>query len=173
MSEYELCLYHHGVKGMKWGVRRSRRNTAKKKYRKRVDDAFSKYEKSIADIEKPYKKGQNLSAKDQAREAAAEKRYRDEAAKAKSDYKTAKKSERKATNEKLKKAAIKTAAKGAKVASKLALYSTLDDVFYGGTGKKIAKEALVQTGRAAVTAFVMARGGYDIKWYDKYGRRVG
>ena len=173
MVEYELYLCHHGVKGMKWGVRRSRNNTAKKKYKKRVNDAFNRYEKSIADIEKPYKRGQTLSAKDQAREAAAEKRYRDEATKAKADYKTVRKVERKATNEKLKKAAIKTAAKGAKVASKLAMYSALDDVFYGGAGKKIAKETLVQTGRAATTAVLMAMGRYDIKWYDKYGRRVG
>lgn len=173
MPEYELYLCHHGVKGMKWGVRRSRRNTAKKKYKKRVNDAFNRYEKSIADIEKPYKRGQTLSTKDQAREAAVEKRYRDEATKAKADYKTARKVERKATNEKLKKASIKTATKGLEVASKLAMYSALDDVFYGGAGKKIAKETLVQTGRAAVTAFIMARGGYDIKWYDKYGRRVG
>lgn len=173
MDNYELCLYHHGVKGMKWGVRRSRRSTAKKKYRKRVDDAFNTYEKTISNIEKPYRRGQNLSTKDQAREAAAEKRYRDTVTKAKSDYKAVKKAERKATVEEIRNKAVKTAGKGAKVASKLALYSTIDDVFYGGVGKKIAKETIVNTGRAAITAFMMARGDYDIKWYDKQGRRVG
>lgn len=69
--------------------------------------------------------------------------------------------------------ARKTITKGAEITSKLLTASVVDDVFYGGAGKKIAKEAVVQTGRAAVTAYTMARGGYDIKWYDKHGRRVG
>ena len=74
---------------------------------------------------------------------------------------------------KTKKRIAKTVAKGAEVTSKLLLASAVDDVFYGGAGKKIAKEAVIQTGRAAVTAYTMARGGYDIKWDDKQGRRVG
>ena len=61
----------------------------------------------------------------------------------------------------------KTVIKGAKVTSKILEASILDDVFYGGAGKKIAKETIKQTGRAAVTAYTMARGGYDIRWYDK------
>lgn len=60
----------------------------------------------------------------------------------------------------------KAAVKGAEVVSKLAMASMVDDVFYGGAGKKIAKETVKQTGRAAVTAYTMARGGYDIRWYD-------
>ncbi len=87
-SEDELC--HYGVVGMKWGIRRRRRQDAKAAYRKRTDRAFSAYEREIAKIEKSYKIGQNLSKKDQAREAAAEKRYADEVAKAKADYKKAK-----------------------------------------------------------------------------------
>lgn len=60
----------------------------------------------------------------------------------------------------------KAAAKGAEVVSKLAMASLVDDMYYGGAGKKIAKETVKQTGRAAVTAYTMARGGYDIHWYD-------
>ena len=63
--------------------------------------------------------------------------------------------------------AAKAAAKGARVASKLAKASLVDDVFYNGAGKKIAKETVKQTGRAVVTAYTMANGGYDIRWYDK------
>lgn len=62
-------------------------SNAKKKYKSAENKAFEKYESSINDIEKNYKRGQNLSKADQAREAAVEKTYRDEVAKAKAQYK--------------------------------------------------------------------------------------
>lgn len=94
----ELC--HHGIKGMKWGVRRyqnddgsltaaGKRRAAKDKYRKTEDDAFIRYEKTIQSIEKNYKRGQLLSEKDSNREIAADERYRKESAKAKAEYKKA------------------------------------------------------------------------------------
>lgn len=86
MNETEL--YHYGVKGMKWGVRRK---DARQAYRDAKNKAFSAYEREIARIEKPYKRGQNLSARDMAREAAAEKRYSSAVAKAQASYKSAKK----------------------------------------------------------------------------------
>lgn len=112
MNQYEL--YHHGIKGMKWGVRRyqnydgsytkkglarykeaeseyDRARQAKKQskttYKSQVDSAFKKYEDTLVDIEKPYKRGENLSSKDYARMDAAEQEYKDAVAKAKSDYK--------------------------------------------------------------------------------------
>lgn len=84
-QNYELV--HYGVLGMKWGVRRARRKEAKQRYRDRTDKAFKEYERTIANIEKPYKRGQNLSDKDLARQEAAERKYSNAAAKAKSDYK--------------------------------------------------------------------------------------
>lgn len=80
-------LYHYGVPGMKWGVRNFKQE-AKQQYKARKDKAFEEYEQSINKIERSYKKGQNLSDKDVAREEAVEKKYNDAVAKAKADYKT-------------------------------------------------------------------------------------
>lgn len=121
---YPEELYHHGVKGMKWGVRRfrnkdgsltsagrkrygdeatsgpvntskkQRRSDAKAAYRRATSNAFSKYEKEIADIEKSYKRGQNLSKTDLARQDKAESNYQKSVSKAKNDYKQFKRTER-------------------------------------------------------------------------------
>lgn len=83
-------LYHYGVVGMKWGIRRERRQSlraARGAYKKAKNDAFSEYERTISDIEKPYKRGQNLSKADLDRQAAAEKKYSSAVANAKQQYK--------------------------------------------------------------------------------------
>ena len=90
---YELVLCHHGVKGMKWGVRKdlkAKLGVAKAKYKKLKDDAFGEYEKTIADIERPYKSGQTLSKKDLDRQSAAEMKYREAYDKAKFAYRAEK-----------------------------------------------------------------------------------
>lgn len=65
----------------------NKRSAAKKEYKSAENKAFEKYEKSIADVEKNYKRGQNLSKADQDREAAIEKTYQYEVGKAKAKYK--------------------------------------------------------------------------------------
>ncbi|MBO5906218.1 MAG: hypothetical protein J6Q84_07360 [Kiritimatiellae bacterium] len=83
-------LYHYGVPGMKWGVRRALRKEAKRTYKKRTKDAFDEYEREINDIEKSYKRGQTLSKEDLARSSAAEKKFREATKAAKAEYKEAK-----------------------------------------------------------------------------------
>ena len=62
--------------------------------------------------------------------------------------------------------AAKVAAKGAEVTAKLAVASMADDIFYGGAGKKAVKSTVKHTGRAVVSAWVLANGGSNIRWYD-------
>ena len=92
---YSDTLYHHGIKGQKWGLRRyqnedgsltseGRRHygygEVKAAYKKRLSDADSswksksdnlekEYFRRLEDIEKNYKRGQMLSEKDQKRES--------------------------------------------------------------------------------------------------------
>ena len=166
-------LYHHGVKGMKWGVRRV------KKYKAKADmyRSFAKdYDPDDYIGSKPLTAKERTKMNQKVSENLAKaKKYDEKAARAEngSAVNRDNKAKQKMPSKKTKAAIAKTVTKGAEVAGKLMLASAADDIFYGGAGKKIAKEAVIQTGRAAVTAYTMARGGYDIKWYDKSGRRVG
>ena len=130
MSNYIIAngeLYHAGIKGMRWGVRR-----------------FQNSDGTLTEAgKKRYGRSRNSDNTDSASK--------------KTKKPTPKDKER----------ASKAILKGARIASKLAMASAVDDMFYDGAGKKLAKEAVKQTGRAAVTAYTMARGGYDIRWYDK------
>jgi len=109
-------LYHFGIKGMKWGVRRfqdkdgsltsagrrrygigsyfSEVHTAKKNRRLRDREIQNKYDKALIDIEKRYKKGQNLSDKDLNREQDLDRRTQNEWARSKEQYKKDKRAAR-------------------------------------------------------------------------------
>lgn len=170
-------LYHYGVKGQKWGRRRYQnpdgsltpagiKRYAKKSYAKssyesntsvsgKVYDKFTGAHKIIADVK--YEQSSARKNKEAAEQYLAEKQ-------AKRD---------RPTKQKVQSAASKGAKKAAEIVAKAGNAYVSDQLFFGGTGTKIAKEAITTAGRATVTAYTMARGGYDIKWYDKNGRRVG
>lgn len=168
----ELC--HYGVPGMKWGVRRYEKKASKarakaKEYKMYSDDYDPKnYTVKLKDKERA--KLQANSDKFRKMANAENRKARSLEAKAKA---ASEKTSKPVTKQQAKKAAIKGAEKTAKVLNKIGKVYLTDQLFFGGAGTKLAKATAMTAGRAAVTAFVMARGGYDIKWYDKQGRRVG
>lgn len=172
MNEFEL--YHHGVKGMKWGVRNKRYYNSDGSLNDRGVKKYAKkgYAKDILNANE-IPGGKLLDRYTGAHRTSAAARYDTS-----SDKANRKKAEQYVRNKKTERTkAAKTAAKGAKAAaktlSKVGKMYVTDQLFLGGAGTAATKAAIKTVGRASITAYTMARGGYDIKWYDKHGRRVG
>ena len=143
----ELELYHYGVKGMRWGVRRNRVNkdyTAKQRKR---DRAFYG-QGGERRINRRMNEGHGLQG---ARHYEAERKER---------------------QEKTKKKLQKGAKKATRALATVGTYYVYDQVFWGGAGTRAVKNAVKTVGMLAISAVHKARGGYDIHWYDKQGRKI-
>lgn len=170
-------LYHYGIKGMKWGVRRARKSSGGltdrqiKKYAKKgyAQDSYRSNKTVAGKVWDAYT-GAHKTQASVKYEMSSKKQNRERAEKYLADKKQGKKSN-------TKKNLGKTAAKGAAVVAgsmaKVGQAYLTDQIFFNGMGTAAAKQAIRGVGMAAVTAYTMARGGYNIKWYDKQGRRVG
>ena len=141
--EYELC--HFGVKGMKWGVRKKDTSVANGNYtakQRKRDRAFygARGEKRI---NKRLNEGHGIQG---ARHYEVEKK--DRALK--------------------RKATVKRGAKrAAKIIGSIGGAYLTDQVYNNGAGTRAVKNVIKNVGRTVVTAYTMARGGYDIRWFDK------
>ena len=169
-------LMHYGVKGMKWGVRRARKSSGGltdrqiKKYAKKgyAQDSFRSNKTVAGKAWDAYTGAHKIHASAKY-ETSSKKQNRERAEK----YLADKKESRKLSSKKAAKIAAKGAAKTTEVLAKVGTAYVTDQVFNGGIGTRIVKETVKAMGMATITAYTMARGGYDIKWYDKQGRRVG
>lgn len=168
-------LMHYGVKGMKWGVRRKRAGplTDKqiKKYAKKgyAQDSMSA-NKTFGGKAYDALTGAHKINAGMKYDVSSKKQNRERAEKYLADKKKGKKSP---TKKKIAKAAANGAKATAGCLAKVGQAYVTDQLFFGGYGTTAAKEAIRGVGMATITAYTMARGGYDIKWYDKQGRRVG
>lgn len=135
-------LYHYGVKGMKWGVRKSTRSSdnraANYSNKQRIHDKKFYGKNAVKRIDKKMSKGEGIQS---ARHDEVKRRER---------------------IAKVKEGSIK-AQKALITVGRVYL---TDQMFFGGVGTRAAKSAVKNIGRFAISAFVYARGGRDIRWYD-------
>lgn len=162
MSDYSIIngeLYHHGVKGMKWGVRKKYRNTdgslnsnGIEKYAKKghAKDALNSNKSIVGKTYDRYSGAHKIRGEiEYNKSSKAQNKVKAE------QYLKERKQSRKETT-------VKVVAKGASAVSKMALMSATDDIFYGGAGKKALKAA----GRKTVEAYMKARGRTVLGWVD-------
>lgn len=185
MSNFIICdgeLYHHGVKGMKWGVRRYQNSdgsltpAGKKRYAKQeVKEKRDAYRQARREYSRAFDKANTRalsrwSPSKKHREAHAE-RMKDVQEKAKKTE--AAKKEYIDARDRNAGAVLKGQKKVAKVLNKVGRAYVKDQTYFGGIGTKVAKGVFNTAGRASITAYKMRKGDTDIRWYDKHGRRVG
>lgn len=160
-------LYHYGVKGMKWGVRRYEKKASKarakaKEYKMYADD----YDPKNYTVKLKDKERSNLQAKSnkfRKMSNAENRKARSLEAKAKA---AAEKASEPMTKERAKKAAIKGAKTTAATLRTIGTLAVVDQLATGGLGRKAIGATVKYTGRAVVSAWVYANGGRDIHWYD-------
>jgi hypothetical protein len=135
-------LYHHGIKGMKWGVRKNRQYNKNYTSKQRKSDRAFYGKRGEKRINKKLNEGYGLRG---ARHFEVERKER---------------------NAKIKKNVKKGAERTAKVLSTIGSAYIYDQVYNNGRGTKAVKSTIKNTGRFVVSAYMKARGGYDIRWYD-------
>ena len=143
-------LYHYGVKGMKWGIRRDRKPSSS--YNKNYTEKQRKSDRTFYGqgaekrINKRLNKGHGLKS---ARHIEVQRRDKREARK-----KTAKKIARKG---------LRAAGRALTTIGSMLI---TDQVTTGGAGRKAVGTMAKAAGRAAVSAYMRRHGHENIRWYN-------
>ena len=137
--QYPDYMYHHGVKGMKWGVRRKSVNQANSNYsfKQRKQDERLYGTKASKRVNKRLNKGESLIS---ARHVEVKRRDRKEA--------------RKRTTKKVMKTATSI------IGTAASLYLT-DQFFYGGAGTKAVKQGAKFVNNAAKLGVINLYNNYQ------------
>ena len=188
-------LYHYGVKGMRWGKRKVRKwatskhqpssarssfltgmyaATGSERIGKALDRSNDRDAENWKRAKKEYKRTQNANYTDAQRKRdralygeRGEQRINDKMNKGHGvqgarHYEV----KRRDQKEKAKRAAKRGAKVAVSVVSTIGSLYIYDQVYNSGSGTKAVKAGVKAAGRAVVTAYMKARGGTDIRWYD-------
>lgn len=163
-------LYHHGIKGQKWGRRRYQNADGSltpagiKRYAK-AGYAKDSYDSNKTLAGKIYDKitGSHGIHAD-IKYAQATKKQREERAKQYLAEKDAKRNT--PVKKKARNVATKAAKKSVKALATVGQAYCYDQFLTGGMGTRAVKSTVKHTGRAVISAYVYAKGGRDIRWYD-------
>ena len=169
-------LQHHGVKGMKWGVRRAKKSSGGltdrqiKKYAKKghAQDSFKSNKTVGGKIWDAYTGAHKIHGAAKY-EASSKKQNRERAEKYLADKERDKKAP---TKQKVAKAAAKGALASTKVLAKVGQAYVTDQLFFGGMGTKAVKKTIQAMGIVTISGWKAAHGATDIHWYDKQGRKI-
>ena len=186
-------LYHHGIKGMKWGVRRyqnkdgsltpagkkryynddgSLNDRGVKKYAKKYY-AQRSYESNKTIAGKVYDKvtGAHKIAADISYDMYSKTSNRKAAQKYLAEEAKRKEFKKKHPGRYAARTVAQGAASVARTSAKVGKAYLTDQIFFDGMGTEVATRIVKKIGMESITFVAKARGDADVEWYEN-GRRV-
>lgn len=163
-------LEHHGIKGMRWGIRRYQNEDGSltdkgiKRYAEKgyAEDSYKRNTTKLGKAYDRYTGAHKIQGKIQA-DISSKKKNQQRAEQYLNDHNKIKHPVTKKDISGKRKIDYKEVAyRGQKIVNKMALMSITDDIFYGGAGKKTVQ----QMGRKATEAYLKKHGSERVIWMD-------